>query len=101
MLRGGGNKSRFVVYYYHVDNKLAHRSCAPIIVPKDTFMNYFINVNPKAAKLRGGNNAHSDDLMIQVTNKAFYEACENWPIPYSPDTVYTAEDFEYLEFGLC
>lgn len=64
-----------------------------VVIPTEIFLEMLRKCN--AIKSTNGNNP---EPAIQVSSKKLYEILLDWPIPYEPNTVYTADDFDGLEF---
>lgn len=90
------NAPKFVIYRYRYVAKLKGgdevREIDPVIIPTEVFISRLIEFN--AIKSTNGKNP---EPAIQVSNKKFFEWLLDWPIPYTPGTHYTADDFEGLE----
>lgn len=69
------------------------RHIDPVVIPTATFLEMLAKCN--AIKSTNGANP---EPAIQVSSKRLYEILLDWPIPYEPDTVYTPDDFDGLEF---
>lgn len=98
----GSNKSKYIIY--SMDYTIKHKACktkperieqriiSPVVIPTETFINALKRFN--ALKSTNGKNP---EMAIQVSSKKFYEWLKEWPIPFSPELVYTIDDFDGLE----
>lgn len=95
------NAPRFVIYRLdfvqkHKATKSApawdeERHIDPVLIPTAVFLAALDRFG--ATKSTNGN--HPEEA-IQVSSKKFFEWLLDWPIPYTPGTHYTADDFEGL-----
>lgn len=95
----GKKAPAFVVYTLNLDydykgERGKERWYVPaVVIPTSVLLDYFSR-DPKAVRSCKG-----DDIQIQARRKSWYEALQNWPIPFDPETVYTMDDFEGLVLG--
>ena len=68
------------------------REIDPVLIPTEVFLAALDRFG--ATKSTNGKNPEE---AIQVSSKKFFEWLLDWPIPYTPGTVYTEDDFEGLE----
>ena len=67
------------------------REIDPVLIPTAVFLAALDRFH--ATKSTNGRNPEE---AIQVSSKKFFEWLLDWPIPYTPGTVYTEDDFEGL-----
>ena len=68
------------------------REIDPVLIPTEVFLNALDRFG--ATKSTNGKNPEE---AIQPSSKKFFEWLLDWPIPYTPGTVYSLDDFEGLE----
>ena len=87
--------SRFVIYCYILDNKNGKRWLEPQVMPRAVFLemlekNGLIDHAP-ADKL------HGERLRVKGQSAKLYKWLENYGLPFDPDAIYTASDFEEID----
>lgn len=88
-------KDTLVIYSLDICNsntKGKRRIVEPVIIPFSVFYNCLIECNA----LKQTNGEHNE-FAIQVTSKKLYDRLLDYPIPYEPNTIYCADDFEDIE----
>ena len=83
------NAPRYVVYTMDFSNSIASRHVPAVVMPTG----YFLSMLEACGAIKQTNGANNERA-IQVTSKKLYCALSDYPIPYEPDTVYDADDFD-------
>lgn len=88
------NAPKYVIYSMNVQNSLVKtpRVLAPIVIKTDLFLSVLEQCN--AIKNTNGVNP---ERAIQATSKKLFARLSEYPIPYEPNTIYTADDFDDIE----